>query len=138
MMSMGLKLLPHAQHINFSPYLCNLVMGNTEDIHAGDFYPLTCRCNTVILALVGSLSGPTSDNLVMFGNPVVNGLLVIWEGIQHHGYHVLEFLKILAVIRALDCEPFKIGSQKFIQDGHISPIGDFVVETTNKSLVRFG
>jgi hypothetical protein len=37
-----------------------------------------------------------------------------------------------------DYEPFKIGGQKFVQDGHISSIHDLVVETTNESLVCFG
>src|SRR5947209_598758 len=88
MVIMRLELLPHAKHVNFGPYFHDLAIDDPEDIHPGDLYRLACRRKTDILALVCSLNGPPSDNLVMFGNPVVNGLMVIWEGIQRHGYHV--------------------------------------------------
>src|SRR5207302_11232789 len=127
-----------SMNVNFGPYLHDFAINYHEDIHPGDFYLFACWRNPGILTLVCPLNRPTSDNLVMFGNPVVNGLMVIWEGIQHHGDHVFEFLTVLAVISAFDFEPFKIGGQKFIQDGYISSIRYFVVETTNESLVFFG
>src|SRR5260370_10203479 len=137
-MIMRHELFHHAKHVNFSPYFHDLAINDTEDIHPCDFYPLACRLKTDILALVCSLTGPTSDNLVIFGNPVVNGLMVIWEGIEHHGHRLFEFLAVLAVICACNCEPFKIGGQQFVPDGHISSIRHFVAEPTNESLVCFG
>jgi hypothetical protein len=137
-MIMRHELFYHARHINFGPYFHDLAINDPEDINPCDFYLLACRRNTGILALVCSLNSPTGDDLVIFGNPVVNGLMVIWEGIEYHCHCLFEFLSVLAVICAFDFEPFKIGGQKFVQDGHISPIRYFVVETTNESLVCCG
>ena len=92
------ELFHHVRHIHFGPYFHDLAIHDPEDIHPGDFYLFACWRHTDILALVCSLNGPPSDNLVMFGNPIVNGLMVIWEGIQHHSYRAFEFLAVLTVI----------------------------------------
>jgi Response regulator receiver domain len=133
----GAQLLHHAHLIHLAPMFHSLAPLKADDIDHPDGDALAGGRNAHELALVGAAPGHANDDLVAFGEKVVNGGSEVREGAAEHGAQLLDPLTSTRNAGWQCFVLYEVGCKELVGPTKVTSIEEFLDHFAGYSLIAF-